>query len=133
MNHLTEPTVPTPNPELAGDVAERLANKAEDAIQGGKRVVAASAQSLQSELDDLNDKVPAAVSRVAARAEDLTRRGIERARQTAAQARERATQVGDATVDRIKAEPVKAVLIAAAAGAATALLLQWLSHSRRGM
>jgi ElaB/YqjD/DUF883 family membrane-anchored ribosome-binding protein len=73
--------------------------------------------------------VPAAVS-LAAQAENLTRRGIERVRQTAALARDRASQVSDATVERIRADPVKAVILAAAAGAVTALLVQWLSRSR---
>jgi ElaB/YqjD/DUF883 family membrane-anchored ribosome-binding protein len=131
MNQMSDSPFPTSSPELASDTAERLANKADDAIRSSKRVVANSAQAVQTGLDELSEKVPAAVSRVAARAEDVTRRGIERARQTAADARHRATEVGDATIDRIKADPVKAVMIAAAAGAATALLLQWLSRSRR--
>lgn len=74
--------------------------------------------------------VPGAVSRAATRAEDLARRGIERARAAADSARDRALDAGDATVHRIRKEPVKAVLIAAAVGAATTLLVQQWRRSR---
>ena len=44
--------------------------------------------------------------------------------------RDKAVQVSDQTVGYIKDEPVKAVLVAAAAGAVAALLIGWLSRSR---
>jgi ElaB/YqjD/DUF883 family membrane-anchored ribosome-binding protein len=125
MNH---PTDTTPTPALAGDVAERLAEKADDMIRSGKRVVETSSRAVQARLDNLGETVPGAVSRVAAQAEDLSRRGIDRARQTALDARDRAAQVADVTIDRIKARPVKAMMISATFGA---LLALWLSHSRR--
>jgi ElaB/YqjD/DUF883 family membrane-anchored ribosome-binding protein len=127
MNH---PTDTTPTPALAGDAAERLAEKADDVIRSGKRVVDNSSRALQARLDDLGESVPAAISRVAAQAEDLTRRGLDRARQATVDARDRAAQVADVTIDRIKARPVKAVMISAAAGAAATLLVMWLSRRR---
>jgi ElaB/YqjD/DUF883 family membrane-anchored ribosome-binding protein len=71
-----------------------------------------------------------AASQAASHAEELTRRGIERARAATLAAREQCARAGDQAVGYIKDEPVKAVLMAAAAGAATALLLAWLSRSR---
>lgn len=117
-------------PELATDIAERAANRVDDAIVGTKRVAAQAADSVQAGLDTLRDTVPSAMSRYAAQAEDITRRGIERARRTAGGVRERAVHAGDATVSYIRDEPVKAVVAAMAAGAATALVLTWLSRPR---
>lgn len=69
--------------------------------------------------------------RVANQAEDLARRGLERARLMTGQARERASALRDATATQVQAAPLKALLIAAAAGAATALVVQWLTQPRR--
>jgi len=115
---------------LATAAGEGLAQRAEATLDGASRAVDAGARSLQGRIDGLREAVPGAVSRVAARAEDLARRGIERARAAADSARDRALDVGDATVYRIREEPVKAVLIAAAVGAATTLLVQHWRRSR---
>lgn len=84
-------------------------------------------------LRDLSETVPSALTRAAAQAEDLARRGIDRARQAGTQVREQYVMATDKTTAYIRDEPLKAVLIAAAAGAATALLASWASrrHSDR--
>lgn len=120
---------PNMSPEMASDMAERAASRADQALVGAKRVASEAERSMQQGIDHLRDSVPGAVSRAAAQAEDLTRRGLERARHAAEDVRHRAVDLGDATVHRIQDEPVKAVLIAAAVGAAATLLVQWLSHS----
>jgi hypothetical protein len=79
MNTMSPAHTPLSN-ERVGDVAERVAHKADDALVGAKRVAANAAQSVQSGLDDLRDRVPGAMSRAAAQCEDLTRRGLDRAR-----------------------------------------------------
>lgn len=85
---------------------------------------------LQDKIHDVSDQAASALGRIAGQAEDLARRTVDRARDTSTQVRERIGRAGDATVDYIKDEPVKAVMIAAATGAATALLISWLSRSR---
>jgi ElaB/YqjD/DUF883 family membrane-anchored ribosome-binding protein len=129
MNTMSPAHTPFAN-EHSGDMAERVAHKTDDALVGAKRMAANAAQSVQSGIDDLRDRVPGAMSRAAAQAEDLTRRGLDRARETADVVRHRAADLGDATKHRIQDEPVKAVLIAAAVGAAATLLVQWLSRPR---
>lgn len=121
---------PVTTTTTAADMAGRVAGRADDAIVGTKRMVEQSARSMQNGLDDLRDTVPGAITRTAQQAEDLARRGIEQARLTADQVRKRAMQAGDMAVERIRADPLKSVLIAAAAGAATALLVQWLMSRR---
>lgn len=81
-------------------------------------------------LHQLGDAVPSALTRAAAQAEDLARRGIARARDAGSQVREQVSQATDRTGAYIRDEPFKAVLIAAAAGAATALLANWALRQR---
>lgn len=81
-------------------------------------------------MTELGEAVPSALSRAAAQAEDLARRGIARARTTGTQVREQVSLAGDRTVGYIRDEPLKAVLIAVAAGAATALIASWATRRR---
>ena len=127
MNHQLSPNN---SPDTQNDLSDRAANKADQALQSTRRMGAEAAQAVQAGIDGLREGVPSAISRATAQAEDLTRRGLERARQASATVRDKAVQVSDQTVGYIKDEPVKAVLVAAAAGAVTALLIGWLSRSR---
>lgn len=106
---------------------DRVARKAEQALDTTQQVA-------NDTIDSLKDRVhaaPAAFSRAAEQVQDFTRRSIERAHDLSVEARDRAQRAGDRTVAYIQDEPVKAVLIAAATGAAVALLVRALS-GRRG-
>ncbi len=85
---------------------------------------------LQNKIHNISDQASEALGRVAGQAEEMARRTLERARETSTQVRERIGRASDVTVGYIKDEPVKAVMIAAATGAVTALVLSWLSRSR---
>ncbi|MBC7993234.1 MAG: hypothetical protein H7Z15_08345 [Rhizobacter sp.] len=76
------------------------------------------------------EKVPSAFNRAAAQVDDITRRGLERARQVGGDVRHQAGRAGDSTVAYIKDEPVKSVLMAVAAGATVAGLMALLMRSR---
>ncbi len=78
----------------------------------------------------INDAKPV-MERWAKDAESMARRGIDSARDTSRQLRERAAQATDSTVNYIKDEPVKAMLIAAAAGAALITIISLFSRSRQ--
>lgn len=118
------------SPSTTPDYASEAASRTDDALLGARRVADNAARSVQAGLDDLRDRVPGAITRAAAQAEDLTRRGVERARHAADEVRHRATDLSDRTVHRIQDEPVKAVLVAVALGAAATLMVQWLTRSR---
>lgn len=60
----------------------------------------------------------------------LAQRGMDSVRDTSQQLRHKAHQAGDDTLDYIKDEPVKAILIAAAAGALLMTLISLISRSR---
>lgn len=110
---------------------DRLAGSADEAQRRTQEVADSAADKLHQGVDELRTRIPETVGSAAARAEDLARRSLDRARDMANQARHRASEVRHATTERIQADPMKALLIAAAAGAATALLVRWLSHPRR--
>lgn len=122
----------TPPITTASDVdklAVAAAQQADQAIGGTRRVANEALDALQSGVDHLRDATPTAFGRAAAQVEELTRRGLERAREATAGVQDQVHRAGDRTVDYIRDEPVKAVLIAAATGAAVALLVGMLMRS----
>lgn len=111
-------------------MAEHAAARVDATLESTRRATNQTLDSLRSGVDHLREAVPGAFARAAAQVEELTRRGVDRAREAGQTAREQALRAGDATVMRIRDEPVKAVLVAAAAGAALAALIGWMARSR---
>jgi ElaB/YqjD/DUF883 family membrane-anchored ribosome-binding protein len=88
-----------------------------------------SSKHLESSSGLDNQDVPL-LSRAADQASALAHRGVESARDTSRQLRDKALRVSDSTVSYIKDEPVKALLIAAAAGAALVAMASLIGRSR---
>jgi ElaB/YqjD/DUF883 family membrane-anchored ribosome-binding protein len=133
MSKISYPDVAEPTPRFNGPVGEQVQNAAQaagEALSATQRAAGEVGRSLQAGIDDLRERVPGALSRVAGQAEELTRHGVDRAREATHIARDRAARAGDQTVAYIRDEPVKAMLVAAAAGALTAVLLGWMNRSR---
>jgi ElaB/YqjD/DUF883 family membrane-anchored ribosome-binding protein len=80
---------------------------------------------------DARGALSAKVHDVRDHAESLARRGIDAVKENALYVKERAIKAGDSTVGYIKDEPVKSILIAAAAGAALMALIGLLSRRDR--
>lgn len=112
-------------------MSDRVADKATQTVAATRQLANDALDKTQDGIDSLHERAPAALSRAAASVEDLTRRTVERARLASSQVRDQVNRAGDYTVGYIKDEPVKSVLIAAAAGAATAALVSWLASRRR--
>ncbi len=112
------------------DFADNAVAKAEGAIDSTRRAVNNGLDSLQSGVGDLRDATPSAISRAAAQVEELTRRSLERCRDAGSQVKDQVVRAGDRSVGYIRDEPVKSVVIAAATGAAVAVLIGWLTRSR---
>ena len=89
-----------------------------------------AADTLTDGLHEAGNIASSAFSRAAAQMEELTRRGMDRAKEVSTQARDQANRAGDRAVGYIQEEPVKSVLIAVAAGAAVAMLAAWFARSR---
>jgi ElaB/YqjD/DUF883 family membrane-anchored ribosome-binding protein len=111
-------------------LSERAADKAGEALESTRTVANDTIDKLQSGVQDLRDKAPGTLSRTAAQLDELARRTADRARETTAQARERVAAAGESAVGHVRDEPVKALLIAALAGAAAAALVGYLSRHR---
>jgi ElaB/YqjD/DUF883 family membrane-anchored ribosome-binding protein len=112
-------------------LAQNAMAKADEAIVHGRKVADGALDTLQDKASDLVGVAPSTLSRVAAQVDEMTRRGVEMARAARESAREQAAQASDRTVSYIQEEPVKAVLIAAAAGAGIAALVAMLSRGKR--
>jgi ElaB/YqjD/DUF883 family membrane-anchored ribosome-binding protein len=118
--------------ETADQVAAQLATKAHGAIDTTRRHANGALDSADASVDQMREAAPSAFSRAAAQMEALTRRGVDRARETSNQVRDQAHRASDRAVGYIQHEPVKSVLIAVAAGAAVAMLAGWFARSRSG-
>jgi ElaB/YqjD/DUF883 family membrane-anchored ribosome-binding protein len=111
---------------------ETAKQTAESAIRSTQQ---AADEQLNQVADTLSEKVenvrnPApAISRIANDAELLRRRSTDALRSASFQVRESASRAGDSTVAYIRDEPVKSVLIAAAIGAASMVLLKAVSRA----
>ena len=80
--------------------------------------------------EDLRGQTSPLLHRASEQVSALTQRGMDAMREGSQQVRLKAHRAGDATVGYIRDEPVKAIAIAAAAGAALVLLLGLLTRSR---
>ena len=84
---------------------------------------------LSSTAQDLQQQISPLFERAGEQASALAQRGADAMRARTQHLRDRSVRAADSTLDYIKDEPVKAVLIAAAAGAALTVLLGLLRKS----
>lgn len=110
----------------AATAQQVVATTADDIAQGAHRAEA----SIQDGLSQVRAAVPLHLSRAATRAEDLARAGIDKARAAGSAVASKAQQVGTSTTEYVREKPGQALLIAAAAGAATALLVSYATRRR---
>ncbi|MDE2401267.1 MAG: hypothetical protein KGL90_06345 [Burkholderiales bacterium] len=96
-------------------------------------------QGVNESLDHLSDssmtevrgRAAPVLNRLATQATDWTHRAVDAMRDGSHRVRQTATKASNSTVSYIKEEPVKAVLMAAAAGAALTVLTRLLSSRNR--
>ena len=112
-----------PLAQTTHDFADQAAQSADNAIKSTQRVANDALNSLSNSVNEARDQAAPVISRVAGQVEDLARRGIDAARERSQQLRDTALRATDSTVGYIKDEPVKAMLIAAATGAALMALV----------
>ncbi len=127
MYKIDQDTPPPPN-ALASEIAQRTATKADQAVAATQSAVNQTADAVNEGLDNLRESGTSALTRAASKADALANKGMEQARRAGSAVREQAQVTGDRTVEYIRQEPVKAVLMAAAAGAVVALLLGRRGH-----
>ena len=116
-------TKPATNP------ADQAAQTADSAIKSTQRAANAALDSLSNTVQDVRDQAAPAYDRLKGQTQDLANRGMEALRDTTRQVRDTATKASDQTLGYIKDEPLKAVLIAAATGAALMALISLMGRS----
>ncbi|MGH8795441.1 MAG: hypothetical protein ACREXI_00160 [Caldimonas sp.] len=109
---------------------DKIGNAADGAARSTHQAVDQAADSITNKVEDLRSQAAPLIDRVSAQAEAAARRGIEAMRGSSQQLRDKAARATDSTVAYVKDEPVKAMLIAAATGAALMALVSLMGRSR---
>ena len=112
------------------NLADQAAVTADNAIQSTKRVADDTLDSLSNSVEGARAQVSPLINRTTEQAAALAQRGLDAVRNSSAQLRNKAVQASDTTAMYIKNDPIKAVLIAAATGAALMALINLATRSR---
>jgi len=105
--------------ELSDDVLQT----AEQAVESTRDLAHDAIRRADNKARDLRASLDPAIDHLAQKAQDLAQRSKGLAMDTSARAQRRLTQYADVTSKYVAEQPVKSVLIAAAAGAVIAALL----------
>ncbi len=122
---LTKTTLDQPT-----NFADQAAQTADDAIKSTQQVANRALDSLASGVQDARKHVSPLLDRATEQASALAHRGVDAVRHGSQQLRNTALHATDATAGYIKNDPIKAVLIAAATGAALMALVSLIGRSR---
>jgi len=127
---ITTETTTTPLGQQAASLADHAADGATSAIRSTQNVANEAFDRLSDKVESARSHAAPLLNRLTSQAELAARRSAEVVRDTSAQLRDKAARASDTTVGYIREEPVKAMLIAAATGAALMALIGLL-RSRR--
>ena len=100
-----------------------MLQSAEDAVESSHSFANDQFDRAHDKVRDLRSTVEPAIDRFATRAQELANRGIHAASDATAKVQKQINHYADATGKYVAEQPVKSVLIAAAAGAALAALV----------
>jgi ElaB/YqjD/DUF883 family membrane-anchored ribosome-binding protein len=117
--------------QQAAGLADRAADSTESTIRATQNVANEAFDRLSDQVEDARRHAAPLLNRLSTQAEMAARRSAAAVREASAQLREKATHASDSTVEYVRQEPVKAMLIAAATGAALMALIGLLARSRR--
>lgn len=113
----------------ASSVARAGANATEQTLRSTQRAVQQGMDSFSSEMNDARAQGRTGLKQLLSGTGDLATHGLEAVREGAHQVREKSAHLRDATTTYIQHEPVKSMLIAAAAGAALMGLIALFSRN----
>jgi len=111
-------------------LVDQASDTADRAIKSTQRMANETLDSLSNSVHDVRDRVAPVLNRSSEQLAALAQRGVDVVRDSSQQLKDKALRASDTTVGYIKDEPVKAMLIAAATGAALMALIGLLSRSR---
>jgi ElaB/YqjD/DUF883 family membrane-anchored ribosome-binding protein len=117
------------NSKTASQIADDASKTANDAIDTTRNYAQNAVNAAGEKVRDLRREAEPAVEQIAARVQQAVQRGFEAASATSARAQRRLEEAADVTGKYISNQPVRSVLIAAAAGAAITALIVLASRS----
>jgi ElaB/YqjD/DUF883 family membrane-anchored ribosome-binding protein len=117
-------------PEQGNGLVDQVAQTADNAIRSTQRLANDTLDSLAGSVQDVRHDAAPLLNRAGEQASALAQRGMTAVREVPQRLRDNAMQAKDGTVMYIKDEPLKSVLIAAAAGAALMALVGLLMNRR---
>ncbi|HEY6599092.1 MAG TPA: hypothetical protein VIZ30_07260 [Pseudomonadales bacterium] len=123
-------TTPSTNTTIE-NAADAAAQATDQVIRSSQRVANRTLDKVADTVDEVRTQAEGAMNRLSGDAERLMRRGADKVRDGSQQLREQALRATDSTAAYVKAEPVKALLIAAAVGAALMALISIGSRNTR--
>lgn len=110
---------------------DQVAQSADNAIKATQHGANDAVNSLTNGILEIRKQAEPMINRASGQASALMQNGMDSVRHTSQQLTDSARRARDGTVDYVKEEPVKAMLIAAATGAALMALAGMLSRSHR--
>jgi len=116
--------------ETSNNLLDHAATSADLAIKSTQRATTDALDALANSVKDLRNQVAPLLSRGSEQIGALTQRSVNAVRDGTQQVRDTAQRASDSTVGYIRDEPVKAMLIAAATGAALMALVGLLTRAR---
>ncbi|MBC7682650.1 MAG: hypothetical protein H7172_09975 [Ferruginibacter sp.] len=112
------------------NLADQAANTATDTIKNTQRAANNTLDSLANTVQDLRKQAVPLLNKAAESANAYLQQGLEAVHEGSDKVRAQARSASARTVNYIKDEPVKSILIAAAAGAVITALMQVASRTR---
>lgn len=110
----------------ADAMADAASRRFDDATHAAQSAADHALDTMSGTVHELRQQVSPLIERAGEQASALAHRGIEAVRDRSQQVRDQAQRAADHTVGYIRHEPVKSVLIAAAAGALVVALVSLL-------
>lgn len=116
--------------EKSSTLIDQASQSADQAIRATQQAANHAVDSAGNALQDLRQQATPVLERASEQVSAMAHRGLETVRETTHQLRLKAEHASDTTVGYIRQEPVKAMLIAAATGAALMALISLVARSR---
>lgn len=111
-------------------LADQAASSAEQAIKSTQTFANSALDGLSGTVEDVRQKAAPLLNSAGEQATALAHRGVDAVRDTTQELRDKAQRASATTVNYIKEDPVKAMLIAAATGAALMAMVSLMSRPR---
>jgi ElaB/YqjD/DUF883 family membrane-anchored ribosome-binding protein len=115
----------------AATMVDQAADSAQRAIRATQARTSAALDQLSDQVDNARSHTAPVIDRLTTQVNDAAARSVNAVREKAAALRDQAVRASDTTVGYVRDEPWKAMMIAAATGAALMALLGLMSRSRR--